>query len=58
MTFGIEKCGRLILNRKRMVKTDGLQLSTGTIKEVEEEYKYLGIMQSDTNMTLKPVLEP
>ena len=49
MTFGIEKCGRLILNRGRMVKTDGLQLPTGTIKDVEEGYKYLGIMQSDTN---------
>ena len=49
MTFGIEKCGRLILNRGRMVKTNGLQLPTGTIKDVEEGYKYLGIMQSDTN---------
>ena len=49
MTFGIKKCGKLILNRGSMVKTDGLQLPTGTIKDVEEGYKYLGIMQSDTN---------
>ena len=49
MTFGIEKCGRLILNRGHIVKTDGIELPNGTIKDLDAGYKYLGIVQSDTN---------
>ena len=49
MTFGIEKCGRLILKKGHSMLTDGLRMPNGTIKDIEEGYKYLGIMQSNIN---------
>ncbi|XP_067931056.1 uncharacterized protein [Watersipora subatra] len=49
MTFGIEKCGRLILKKDRSMLTDGIRMPNGTIKDIEESYKYLGIMQSSIN---------
>ncbi|XP_067932909.1 malignant fibrous histiocytoma-amplified sequence 1 homolog [Watersipora subatra] len=49
MTFGIEKCGMLILKKDHSMLTDDLRMPNGTIKDIEEEYKYLGIMQSNIN---------
>ncbi|XP_067950281.1 uncharacterized protein [Watersipora subatra] len=49
MTFGIEKCRRLTLNKDYLMLRDGLRMPNGTIKDIEEGYKYLGIMQSHIN---------
>ena len=49
MSFGLEKCGRLIVNRGKAVNTNGVQLPAGRIKDIENGYKYLGILQSYGN---------
>jgi hypothetical protein len=49
MTFGLEKCARLIVNRGRITATQGVDLPNGHIKDVSESYKYLGILQSYGN---------
>jgi len=49
MTFGLEKCGRLIVNRGNTIRTQGIDLPEGHIDDVTESYKYLGILQSHGN---------
>ena len=49
MTFGLEKCGRLIVNRGKTARTQGIDLPQGHIADVAESYKYLGILQSHGN---------
>ena len=49
MSFGLDKCGRLIVKRGKITKTDGIDLPEGHIDDVEEKYKYLGILQSYGN---------
>ncbi|XP_067949602.1 uncharacterized protein [Watersipora subatra] len=49
MTFGIEKCGRLILKKDYSMLTNDLRMPHSTIKDIKEGYKYLGIMQSNIN---------
>ncbi|XP_067931123.1 uncharacterized protein [Watersipora subatra] len=53
MTFGIEKCGRLIFKKVHSMLTVGLRMPNGTIKYIEKGYKYLGIMQSNINHEAK-----
>ena len=50
MEFGIDKCGLIVMQRGKVIKTEGIQLPDGsTIKDIEEEgYKYLGVIQADT----------
>ena len=52
MKFGLEKCGRLIIKRGKVVVTQGLLLDIGKIRDVEVEkgYKYLGILQGMENL--------
>ena len=49
MEFGIEKCGVLVLKRRKVdkVKSRGLNLPTGKLMKTidEERYKYLGILE-------------
>ena len=49
MEFGIQKCGVLVMKRGKLVKSQGIKMSDGSvIKEVEEDgYKYLGIIEAD-----------
>lgn len=49
MSFGINKCGVLILKRGKVIKSDGIKLpDSNVIKEVDENgYKYLGLLESD-----------
>ena len=49
MELGTKKCGKLVLKRRKVVKSDGLELPSGEkIKNVEEGgYKYLGITEFD-----------
>ena len=46
MSFGLEKCGRLVVKRGKTVKTQGVDLPNGHIEDVQDSYKYLGIAQS------------
>lgn len=46
MTFGIAKCSVAHMRRGRVVRQGGMRLqSGGTMKEVNEAYKYLGVSQ-------------
>ena len=46
ITFGLAKCGHVIVNRGNKVKsTSGINLSEGQIDDIDESYKYLGILQ-------------
>ena len=49
MSFGLKKCGRMIARRRKMIKTDGLELPAGHIADIQTSYKYLGIPQSHGN---------
>ena len=49
MSFGLDKCGRLVVNRGKVKTTQGIQLPEGHIADIEDSYKYLGIMQSYGN---------
>ena len=49
MSFGLEKCGRLIVKRGKVTTTAGIDLPEGHIDDVAEKYKYLGILQSYGN---------
>ena len=45
MTFGLSKCGRLIVSRGKVKNTSGINLPGGQIDDIDESYKYLGILQ-------------
>ena len=49
MSFGVQKCGVVIMNRGKVVNSDDVQLSNGeTIKIVcEEGYNYFGMLELD-----------
>ena len=45
MTFGLAKCGRLIVNRGKVKSTSRISLPEGQIDDINKSYKYLGILQ-------------
>ena len=49
MEFGIKKRGAIIMNRRKVKATDGIELSSGKkIREIEVDgYKYLRILECD-----------
>ena len=50
MEFGIEKCARLVMEKRKIVKSVGTELPDGKIiKSLQEgeSYKYLGILKAD-----------
>ena len=49
MQFGLEKCGILVLERGKVIKSDGIELPNGErMREIDlDGYKYLGILQYD-----------
>ena len=49
MEFGIKRCGVIIMNRRKVKSTDGIELPSGKkISVIEEDgYKYLGILEYD-----------
>ena len=48
MEFGIKKCAVIIMNGGKVKATDGIELPSGeTIREIEDGYKYLGILEYD-----------
>ena len=50
MEFGIEKCAMLAMEKRKIVKSVGIELPDGkVIKSLQEgeSYKYLGILRAD-----------
>ena len=49
MEFGMKKCGMLLMNRGKVVSSEGIELSDGEVmKDIEENgYKYLGVIEYD-----------
>ena len=52
MVFGLGKCAVLVLKRRKMVRTEGIELSEGKLmREVNlDKYKYLRVLQLDSIM--------
>ena len=50
MVFGLGKCAVLVLKRRKMVQTEGIELSEGKrMREVNlDKYKYLRVLQLDS----------
>uniref|UniRef100_A0A669EZW7 Reverse transcriptase domain-containing protein n=1 Tax=Oreochromis niloticus TaxID=8128 RepID=A0A669EZW7_ORENI len=49
MSFGLEKCSRMVTKRGKVVRTEGIELPEGNIADIEDSYKYLGIPQANGN---------
>ena len=49
MTFGLAKCGRLIVNKSKEKTTSGISLPESPIDDIDKSYKYFGILQSFGN---------
>ena len=49
MQFGINKCEVLIMERRKVIRTDGIRLPDGQhMKDIDETgYTYLGILETD-----------
>ena len=48
MQYGIEKCGVLIMERGKVIKTDGRLPDGKHMKDIDETgYTYLGILETD-----------
>ena len=50
MEFGIEKCAILVMEKGKIVKSVGIELSDGkVIKSLQEgeSYKYLGLLEAE-----------
>ena len=49
MEFGIEKCVMLVMDKGKIVKSVGIELSGKVIKSLQKgkNYKYLGILEED-----------
>ena len=43
MSFGTDKCSRMISKTVNMITTDGVELPEGNVVDVQDSYKYLGI---------------
>ncbi|XP_055084005.1 uncharacterized protein LOC129456947 [Periophthalmus magnuspinnatus] len=50
MSFGLEKCSRMVTKRGKLVYTEGVFFPEGTIGDIEDSYKYLGIPQANGNL--------
>ena len=50
MVFGLDKCAMLVLKRRKMIRTEGIELpDRKRMREVNlAEYKYLGVLQLDS----------
>ena len=49
MTFGLAKCGRLIVNRGKVKSTSRISLPEGQIDDIDESNKYFAILPSFGN---------
>ena len=55
MKFSLDKCTRLVIERGKVKTNEGLELSIGTMQDVQVEtgYKYIEILQAYENMQTK-----
>ena len=51
VTFGLTKCEFLIVNRSKVKSISRISLPEGQTDDIDESYKYLGILQSSATMT-------
>ncbi len=49
MSFGLDKCGRMISKRGKVISTEGIELLEGNIADIQGSYKYLGVLQVNGN---------
>ena len=55
MKYGVGKCAKVIIHRRKYKPAEGLPTSTCSITEVSTDkgYKYLGVLQTKKNMQNK-----
>ena len=41
MSYRLDKCGRMVSKRGKVIRTEGIRLPEGIIADVEDSYKYL-----------------
>ena len=59
MEFGIEKCAMLVMDKGKIVKSVGVELTHGKVMKSLQEgesYKYLGILEADESLEEKTKL--
>ena len=49
MSFGLDKCGRMISKRGKKIRIKSVELPKGNIAAIQDSYKYLGIPQTNGN---------
>ena len=49
MSFGLEKCSRMVTKRGKVVRTEGIELPEGNIADIEDSYKYVEIPLANGN---------
>ena len=47
MEFGLSKCARIVLKRGKFVQSDGIKIPVGESLEEGDNYKYLGVLETD-----------
>lgn len=49
MSFGLEKCDWMVTKRGKMLRIKGTELPEDHIADIQDSYKYLGILQANGN---------
>ena len=60
MEFGIEKCAMLVMEKGKIVKSDGIELPDGKVinsLQEGENYEYFGILEADKSLEEKMKLK-
>lgn len=55
MSFGLEKCGRMVTKKGNIVHKEELSLPEGTRADIKDSYKYLGISQANGNLDVAAI---
>lgn len=45
MLFKLKMCGQMVIKRRKIIKTDWVELSAGALADIQSNYMYLGILQ-------------
>lgn len=48
-SFGLNRCGQMVSKRGKMIRTEGVELPESSIADVQDSYKYLGVLQANGN---------
>ena len=49
MSFGLDKCGRMVSRSGGMITSEGVELLEGNKADVQDSYRYLGIPQTNND---------